>query len=118
MPSAKVLWRNAIFAVVRHLSRKEYPRAAALLLPGDWTAERLEARFAAFFEEHAALRVDPAARAPKNTRIVSREDGIWRIEQILLDPEDANDWALRLQMDVARAREEGQAVLELVDILS
>jgi superfamily II RNA helicase len=113
-----VLVRNAIFAVLRHLSRKEYARAVALLLPGDWTAERLEGRFAAFFDEHAALRVDPQARAPKNTRILSRDDGIWRIEQIILDPEDANDWALRLVMDVARAREEGQAVLELVDVVS
>jgi hypothetical protein len=62
--------------------------------------------------------VDPPARAPKNTRILSRDDGIWRIEQIILDPEDANDWALQLKMDVGRAREEGQAVLELVDVVS
>ncbi|HVW27605.1 MAG TPA: DUF3516 domain-containing protein [Polyangiaceae bacterium] len=113
-----VLVRNAIFAVLRHLSKKEYAKAIALFAPGEWTAERLEARFSPFWEEHGSLRVDPAARAPKNTRVVSREGGVWRIEQTVLDPEDANDWILELRMDVDRARAEGQPLLELVDVAS
>jgi superfamily II RNA helicase len=113
-----VLVRNAIFAVMRHLARKDYVKAVALLVPGEWTAERLEQRFAAFWEEHAALRLDPEARAPKNTRVVSRDEGIWRIEQTLLDPEDANDWVLELRMDVERTREEGAPLLELTGVAS
>jgi hypothetical protein len=113
-----VLVRNAIFAVLRHLSKKEYVKAMALLAPGEWTAERLEARFTPFWEEHAAIRVDPAARSPKNTRVVSREGGIWRIEHTILDFEDANDWILQLRMDVDRTREEGQPFLELVEVAS
>ncbi len=113
-----VLVRNAVFAVLRLVSKKEYAKAAALLVPGEWTPERIEARFAAFWAEHAALRIDPEARAPKNTRVVSREEGIWRIEQTLLDPEDANDWLLILRMDVERTRIEGQPLLELLDVVS
>jgi hypothetical protein len=62
--------------------------------------------------------VDPAARSPKNTRIVSREGGVWRIEQTILDSEDANDWILELRMDVDRTRAEGQPLLELADVAS
>jgi superfamily II RNA helicase len=113
-----VLVRNAAFAVLRHLARKQYADAAALVGSERWTADSLEKRFAAFWEEHTALAVDPKARAPENTRIVSREGGVWKIEQVILDPEDANDWALEFRMDVARAREEGRAVLELVEVMS
>jgi superfamily II RNA helicase len=113
-----VLVRNAAFAVVRHIARRQYVEAAALVGGQTWTAELLEKRFAAFWEEHAALRVDPAARAPANTRVRSRDDGVWLVQQVLLDPEEANDWALELRMDVARAREEGRAVLELVEVVS
>jgi superfamily II RNA helicase len=113
-----VLVRNAIFGVLRHLSKKEYVKATALLVPGEWTTERLEARFVPFWEEHGALRVDPAARSPKNTRIVSRDGGVWRIEQTIMDSEDANDWILQLRMDVDRTRDEGQPHLELVDVAS
>ncbi|HEX3598163.1 MAG TPA: DUF3516 domain-containing protein, partial [Polyangiaceae bacterium] len=113
-----VLVRNSLFAVLRHLSKKEYVKAAALLVAGEWTADRLEQRFAAFWAEHASLRIDPEARSPKNTRVVSRDDGVWRVEQTLLDPEDANDWVLELRMDVDRTRAEGTPLLELVDVAS
>lgn len=108
-----VLVRNAVFAVVRALARKDWHGAAALIEPGEWTAERLEAAFAAFFAEHAALRIDPKARSPENTRIVSKDDGVWRVEQVLIDPEDANDWALVFAIDLGRSREQARPVLEL-----
>jgi Domain of unknown function (DUF3516) len=108
-----VLVRNAVFAVVRALARKDWLGAAALVEPGEWTAERLEAELAAFFAEHAALRIDPQARNPENTRIVSKDDGVWRVEQVLLDTEEANDWALVLAIDLARSREQARPVLEL-----
>jgi superfamily II RNA helicase len=108
-----VLVRNAVFAVVRALARKDWLGAAALVEPGEWTAERLEAALAAFFAEHAALRIDPQARNPENTRIVSKDDGVWRVEQVLLDTEEANDWALVFAIDLGRSREQARPVLEL-----
>jgi hypothetical protein len=59
------------------------------------------------------MRTDPKARNPENTRIVSKDDGVWRVEQILLDVEEANDWALVLAIDLRRSREEARPVLEL-----
>jgi len=108
-----VLVRNAVFAVVRALSRKDWLAATTLLEKGEWTADRLEAELAAFFAEHAALRIDPKARSPENTRIVSKDDGVWRVEQILLDSEEANDWALVFTIDLDRSRADARPVLEL-----
>ncbi len=53
-----------------------------------------------------------------NTRLLSREEGVWRIQQVLLDSEEANDWALDFVMDLARTREAGRVQLELVDVVS
>jgi hypothetical protein len=108
-----VLVRNVTFAIVRALARRDYPAAAALVEKGEWTAERLEAEFTAFFAEHAALRTDPKARSPDNTRIISKDDGVWRVEQILLDIEEANDWALVFAIDLRRSRDEARPVLDL-----
>jgi hypothetical protein len=47
------------------------------------------------------------------TRIVSKDDGLWRVEQILLDAEEANDWALLFAIELGRPREEARPVLEL-----
>jgi len=67
-----VLVRNAVFAVLRALARKDWLAAASLLEKGEWTAERLEAELAQFFLEHAAIRIDPKARSPENTRSFQR----------------------------------------------
>jgi hypothetical protein len=107
--------------VMRSLARKDWAGAAALLEAGSgadegWSAARLEAAMAPFFAEHASLRIDPKARAPENTRIEPTEDGTWKVEQILLDPEEANDWALAFTIDLARSREEARPVLALTRV--
>jgi hypothetical protein len=112
-----VLVRNAVFAFVRALARKDWLAAAAMVEKGEWTADRLDAEFTAFFAEHAALRTDPKARSPENTRIVSKDDGLWQVEQILLDTEEANDWALVFAIELGRSREEARPVLELRRLL-
>lgn len=112
-----VLVRNAVFGLVRALSRRDYALAASLVEPGEWSEARLAAAFSTFFSEHAAIRLDPPARAPENTRISTDPDGLWRVQQILLDPEDHNDWALDLTLDLVRTGDAGKPVLTLVDVV-
>jgi superfamily II RNA helicase len=113
-----VLVRNASFGVLRALARKDYALATSLLEPNDWTRERLEDALAPFWAEHASIRLDPKARAPENTRVTSRDDRTWRVQQIILDAEEAHDWALDFSIDLSRSREEARAVLALVEIVS
>jgi hypothetical protein len=68
---------------------------------------------APFFVEHTALRIDPPARVPSNTRLVGKEGGVWEIEQVILDPEDANDWSARFTIDLARSGKAGKPLLAL-----
>ena len=108
-----VLVRNALFAFVRALARRDYA-AAATMLDGDaWKPERLEAALAPFWAEHAAIRTDAHARSPEHTRVVSTEGGVWRVEQVVADAEEANDWAAFVTIDLARSKEAARPVITL-----
>lgn len=117
-----VLVRNAAFALLRALSRKDWAAAAAMLDARDpadaWKPEGIEAAFAPFFAEHAAVRIDPPARAPAHTRVTSTDGGVWRVEQIVCDAEEANDWALALVVPLDASAREGRAVLHLERVVA
>ncbi len=112
--------RNAVFAFVRALSRREFVDAAARVVAPDgappWTPEDLEERVAEFELEHGKIRTDPAARAPVQVRI-ARSDEAWHVEQTLLDDEGVGDFFVDLRVDLDRAREAGEPVLELRGIV-
>jgi superfamily II RNA helicase len=109
-----VLVRNALFAFVRALAKRDYAAAAAMLEGGEpWTPEKLAAAMDPFWAEHAALRTDAYARNPENTRVVSTDDGVWRVQQVLADAEDANDWAAFVTINLARSREAARPVMTL-----
>jgi hypothetical protein len=99
-----VLVRNALFGFVRALARRDYPAAAAVV-DESWKAEKIAEAMAPFWAEHAALRTDARARHPENLRVVETNDGAWRVEQVLCDAEDANDWVVVVTLDLARTRE-------------
>ena len=42
--------------------------------------------------EHGRLRTDPKARFPQFTRI-EKGSPAWRVEQVLVDPLERNDWS-------------------------
>jgi superfamily II RNA helicase len=108
-----VLVRNALFAFVRTLARRDYAAAAAMLDGDAWKPEKLEASLAPFWAEHAAIRTDAHARSPEHTRIVSTEGGVWRVEQVVADAEEANDWAAFVTIDLARSKEAARPVMTL-----
>ena len=68
-----VLVRGAMFQLVRALARRDWPGAAALVAAAtsgedEWNAARFEQALQPFFQEHAAIRLDPSARTPGRTR--------------------------------------------------
>ena len=116
------LVRGDIFEVLKALDRKQW--AAVLEHLGDpadadgepWTAARLEAALGEFRAEHERIRLDPEARSLPYTRIRDGEDdlrGCWIIEQILLDPGEANDWAVGFLVDLNRSDEARQPWMRL-----
>jgi hypothetical protein len=112
-----VLVRNALFQCVKALARRDYGAAAAIFVAGvgedAWNAARFELSLLPFFEEHGALRVDPTARSPQNTRVTKPAPGRWEIVQVLCDPEGDDDWVLTATVDLEASARQGHAVLAM-----
>jgi hypothetical protein len=112
--------RNRIFSFLRGLVIEDYePAIAGLNSPADadgqnWTAEKLEQALDAFYVEHERICLDPAARNTRHTYVLPAEDKkSWRVQQMLVDPEEHNDWVAEFEVDLAESRKLGEPHLRL-----
>ena len=130
--------RNRIFVFLRGLVIADYEAALANLstvagranpalrdqdaqqrVPTDadgepWTADRLRAAMEAYELEHERICLDPNARNVQHTYVVPSEDKkSWRVQQMLVDPEEANDWVAEFEVDLAQSRTLGEPFLQL-----
>ena len=79
-----------------------------------WTAARLLQAVEAFYVEHQRICLDPNARNVRHTYVLPSEDKrSWRIQQVLVDPEEHNDWIAEFEVDLAKSRTAGEPALRL-----
>jgi len=107
--------RNHLQTLLTALARYQTDAALALVEAADsdgkpWTSERLRRLLDAYHEARHQIRLDPEARNARHMHLA--EDGI-SISQTLIDPDDLNDWALRLTLDIAKSDERRTPVLRL-----
>jgi superfamily II RNA helicase len=112
--------RNRIFIFMRGLVVADYETAITNLdSPLDdagapWTADRLDKVMEDYEAGHERLRLDPEARNARHTYTTPTEDKkFWRVQQMLLDPKDDNDWVAEFEADLAASRQRGEPVLRL-----
>jgi superfamily II RNA helicase len=100
-----VLVRNELYQLLRALAGRNWDAAAQITAASSepWTAGQIEQSLAAYWPEHGTIRLDPAARSPRNT-IVSEREGFWDVKQVVVDPEDHNDWVIECAVDLERSR--------------
>ena len=91
--------RNEVFRVIRLLSFGQYDDAAALV--GAQTDE-LEVPMEEFFTDHEAVLLTPDARALKFSQIQELEEGVFSVDQTLVDPEGKNDWRIMLEARIGK----------------
>ena len=91
--------RHEVFEFLRKLAMRD----------SDEFATELEA----FYGDHAAVRLDPEARNKRWT-LVEERDGEWLVEQVIVDPDESNDWAARFVVDLAASDEAGAVVMRAV----
>jgi hypothetical protein len=85
---------------------------ATPLAPGDEPARRLEKEFTGYFADRGRIRLDPEGRAAKNTYWDVDTPGSWRVSQMLVDPENRNDWEAQFEVDLAASRAENRPILK------
>jgi len=110
--------RNRIFTFLRALVSGDFETALAAVgsaAEEAWTAQRLRDALDAYCAEHEYLRLDPEARNARHTYVTPSEDQRhWRVQQMLIDPAEANDWVAEFDVDLAESRVAGEPVLKLL----
>jgi hypothetical protein len=103
--------RNRIFCFLRGLVIRDYEAALTHLdAPDDsdgqpWTSDRLHLVMEEYEQEHERLCLDPNARNVRHTYVTPSEDKrIWRVQQMLVDPEEHNDWVAEFEVDLEKSR--------------
>lgn len=112
--------RNRIFTFLRGLVIEDFEQTIAnLSSPNDadgqpWTAARLQAALDAYYADHERLCLEPNARNARHTYVVPAEDKkSWRVQQMLVDPAEHNDWVAEFDVDFAASRQQNEPVLRL-----
>ncbi|MBI3417880.1 MAG: DUF3516 domain-containing protein [Verrucomicrobia bacterium] len=112
--------RTRIFQFLRGLANGDFELALAQLdhpedLDGQpWTTERLRAALDAYHAEHDFICLDPNARNSRHTYITPSEDKqTWRVQQMIVDPDEHNDWVAEFVIDLTASRASGDPVLRL-----
>jgi superfamily II RNA helicase len=112
--------RNKVFTFLRGLVVADYEQAISHLaspLDADgqpWTADRLDKILQDYEAGHQHLCLDPNARNACHTYVLPSEDKkSWRVQQMLVDPEEHNDWVAEFEIDLAESRKVSEPVLRL-----
>ncbi len=80
-----------------------------------WNADRLDRALDEYLGTHERLRLDPGARNIRHTYVTPIDERrVWRVQQMLVDPADENDWVAEFEVDLARSRDRGEPVLGLI----
>jgi superfamily II RNA helicase len=112
--------RNQIFSFLRGLVNADYEQALTHLTSAEdpdgqpWTPERLRQLLEAYYVEHERICLDPSARNLRHTYVLPSEDKrTWRVQQMLVDPEENNDWVAEFEVDLALSRKTDGPVIKL-----
>jgi superfamily II RNA helicase len=113
----RVMVRNQIFEWTQRLSRRQGYDA---LLIDAVDPERFRSIedvvevMRPYWERFGEIGLGPDARSP--SRFVY-DQTTHRVMQVLLDPDESNEWRIEATVNVAESIEQGRAVLRLVDIV-
>jgi superfamily II RNA helicase len=117
------LVRTVVFGFLQDISARDWESASSRLVTGEArvlgegeapseVGRRLAAAFAPYLEARGRFRLDPEARSTKHT--YWREDagsGELGLAQVLVDPEERNDWEATFVVALAESRSAHRPVL-------
>jgi superfamily II RNA helicase len=105
--------RNALFRRVELFARRRSYDLGLIDADSGWTPERWADVVDGYFDEHDAVGTAADARGPA-LLIIDRQQGLWRVRQILDDPAGDRDWGFDVEVDLAASDEAGEPVIRLV----
>ena len=70
-----------------------------------------------YHADHQYLSLDPNARNVRHTYVIPAPDkASWRVQQMLVDPDEANDWVAEFTIDLPASRVAGEPKISLLRV--
>jgi hypothetical protein len=116
--------RADLHLLVKALHTRDYAEASNLVRAavdgedGDsaWTEERFERALAPFYAEHERIVFDQRARQSDKTIITERSPRLYRVQQILVDEAEDNQWYIEGEVDARVSIQRDEPLLRLLEI--
>jgi uncharacterized protein YdiU (UPF0061 family) len=111
--------RTRIFSFLGSWNAEEFEEALDLLAPEpdeseqEWTTIRLRERRDAYREVNDHPRLDAEGRNLRHTHL-EKDPGSWRVEQVIQDLFEHNDWSALFSVDLISSRERAEPVMRLL----
>jgi hypothetical protein len=105
-----VLVRNELWRRVQLAALQRDDELVGLDPEAGWS-EALDA----YFDEHDAIGTGPDARSSARI-LIEEEPDIWKVRQIIDDPDGHHDWGIRAEVDLAASADEGVAVVRVLGL--
>ena len=108
--------RNALFRRVELFARRRWydlGLSGRRLRVGRPSAGRTSST--TYFAEHDERGHRAPTPGARRCSIIDRQPGLWRVRQILDDPDGDHDWGFDVEVDLEASDEEGAAVVRMVD---
>ena len=101
--------RAEMHQLVRAIAARDFEEACRCVRQGSgdepvWDTERFEEELGAFFERHGKMDFSAVARQAHLTVIEERGPRQWRITQVLVDPEQDNQWCLEGRIELGKGK--------------
>ncbi|GAA2524654.1 DEAD/DEAH box helicase [Rarobacter incanus] len=119
--SFRIMVAGAMFRRVELAAREDYRALAGLDGANGWDADRWADALDPLFDEFGddAIGFDAAARSAALLHIDTDPRGgdrVWRVRQVIDDPEHTGDWEIRATVDLDECDEAGQVVIHVTAV--
>lgn len=115
----KVMVRNAMFRRVELFADERDKILGSMDEEYGWDADRWADAMDDYFDEYDDIYTDADARGPQLLSIdddVTEHPGIWKVRQILSDPDDNHDWAFTAEIDLVASDAAGTPVVRMLSV--
>jgi hypothetical protein len=106
--------RHELYAFVRALAARDYEEAFADVHPeSSFGQPQIQAAMERYYEQYPQLVVDGRARTRDRTLIEPLAPHLYRVRQVLVDPDDDNMWFVEGQIDLRADKAPSGVLLRL-----
>ncbi len=111
----RTMVRAAMWQRIEHFAFEREARLAELDGGSGWDRSRWATVMDEYYDIYDEVGIDGPARSPQLLQI-TEESKLWRIRQVLADPDGNHDWAIEAELDLEATDEAGEPVLAITHV--